>query len=137
MDHSGAPQNRRSHRASVLLTANLVVDGTGFLVKLRNLSEEGALVEADRLPPEGSVAKFERNELGAKSLVVWVQGRFAGIKFGRSLKSSEVLRHVPRPRPPQQLKFKRPGIACRPLTAAERKMVERWMTNSPVAKIGE
>ena len=32
--------------------------------------------------------------------------------------------------------FKRPGIACRPLTAAERKMVERWMTDSPVGRPG-
>lgn len=121
----------------MLLTAKLVVDGAGYTVKLRNLSEDGALVEADRLPPEGAVAKFERNELGVKSMVVWVEGHFAGIKFGRPIKSSDVLRHVSRPQRPTQREFKRPGIACRPLSAAERKMVERWMSVSPVGRPGE
>jgi hypothetical protein len=28
--------------------------------------------------------------------------------------------------------FKRPGLACRPLSAYERKMLERWMTALPI-----
>ena len=87
------------------------------------------LVEGDDLPPEGATAMFERNELSVKSTVVWVEGRFAGVKFGRPLKSESVLRHVPKPRPVQLPVFKRPSIACRPLTDPERKMVERWMTD--------
>ncbi len=129
MDHSVAPQNRRSSRAPVLLTAKLAVEGRLYDVKLRNLSEDGVLVEAEELPAEGAVAKFERNELSVKSTVVWVEGRFAGVKFGRPLKSESILRHVPQPRPREATVFKRPSIACRPLTAPERKMVERWMTD--------
>jgi hypothetical protein len=132
MDHGAQPQNRRSSRTPVLLTANLAAGGRDYVVKLRNLSEHGVLIEGDELPLEGAIAKFERNELSVKSTVVWVQGRFAGVKFGRPLKSESILRHVPQPRPLQPPVFKRPSIACRPLTAAERKMVQRWMTDVSV-----
>ena len=137
MDESSMMQSRRSPRAPVLLTATIEVDGDPQTVKLRNLSEEGALVEGDRLPPEGSTSFFQRNELRLKSRVIWVHGRYAGVAFARSLKPEEVLRNIPQPRPKAQLDFRRPGLACRPLTAYERKMLERWMTTSPVAKLGE
>ena len=130
-------QNRRSRRAPVLLAATIEVDGVPQPVKLRNLSEEGALIEGERLPPEGATSFFQRNELRLKSRVVWVLGRYAGVVFNRPLKSEEVLRHVPKPRPKAQLDFRRPGLACRPLTAYERKMLERWMTSSPVGPLGE
>lgn len=112
-----------------MLTANLAVAGVKYEVKLRNLSEDGVLVEGDELPVEGSVAKFERNGLSVKSTIVWVEGRFAGVRFGRSLKSENILRHVPKPRPLEPTVFKRPSLACRPLSVPERKMVERWMTD--------
>jgi hypothetical protein len=137
MDESSMIQSRRSRRAPVLLAATIEVDGVPQTVKLRNLSEEGALVEGERLPPEGSTSFFQRNELRLKSRVIWVQGRYAGVAFARPLKPEEVLRNIPQPRPKAQLDFRRPGLACRPLTAYERKMLERWMTTSPVAKLGE
>jgi hypothetical protein len=137
MDESSMFQNRRSRRAPVLLAASIEVEGVPVPVKLRNLSEEGALIEGERLPAEGSTSFFQRNELRLKSRVVWVHGRFAGVAFARTLRPEEVLRHVPTPRPKVQHDFKRPGLACRPLTAYERKMLERWMTSGPVAKPGE
>ncbi len=137
MDQSGPPQNRKSHRAPVLLNANLIVGGKTHVVRLRNLSEDGALVEAADFPPEGVEAFFERKDLRVRSTLIWVHGQFAGIKFGRPLKSEDVLRHVPTPQPLKKLEFKRPALACRPLSAPERKMLDRWMTNSPVAKPGE
>lgn len=137
MDQSDAPKNRRSARAPVLLSANLVVPGQSYVVKLRNLSEDGVLIEADELPPEGAIAKFERNELNVKCTVVWVHGRCAGVKFARPLKPESVLRHVPKPRPVQPAVFKRPSIACRPLAAAERVMLERWMTDISITRPGD
>ena len=106
-------------------------------VKLRNLSEEGALVEGDQLPLEGSTTFFERNELRVKSRVAWVHGSFAGLAFARPLRKEEVLRNVPSPRPRLKADFRRPGLACRPLSPEERKLVERWMTESPVRRPGE
>jgi hypothetical protein len=137
MDESSMIQNRRSRRAPVLLAASIEVDGVPQPVKLRNLSEEGALVEGDRLPAEGSTSFFQRNELRLKSRVIWVHGRYAGVAFARPLKPEEVLRNIPQPRPKAQIDFRRPGLACRPLSTYERRMLERWMTSSPVAKLGE
>jgi hypothetical protein len=133
MDESIMSQNRRSRRSPVLLAASVEVDGVVVPVKLRNLSEEGALIEGEQLPPEDSVTFFERNDLRLKSRVVWVQGRYAGVAFARPLKQAEVLRNVPQPKQLVHGDFRRPGLACRPLSDEERSMVERWMTQSPNA----
>jgi len=106
-------------------------------VKLRNLSEEGALVEGDRLPLEGSTTFFERNELRIKSRVAWVHGSYAGLAFARPLQKEQVLRNIPSPRAKHRPDFRRPGLACRPLSADERKLVERWMTDAPVRRPGD
>ena len=133
MDESSNPSNRRSRRSPVLLAATLEVAGRPIPVKLRNLSEEGALIEGDKLPLEGTVAIFERQELRSRCRIVWLQGRSAGLAFEEPLKAEQVLRHVPAPRAKVQTEFRRPGLACRPLSDRERQMVERWMSNSPNA----
>jgi hypothetical protein len=137
MDESSSAQNRRSRRSPVYLAAAVEIAGAPQPVKLRNLSEEGALIEGERLPLEGSTTFFERNDLRLKSRVIWVQGRYAGIAFARPLKQEEVLRNVPQPRALVQGDFRRPGLACRPLTAHERKMIEKWMVASPQGALGE
>jgi hypothetical protein len=137
MDESSMTQNRRGRRSPVLLAASVEVGGVVTSVKLRNLSEEGALVEGDQLPLEGSTTFFERNELRVKSRVAWVHGSFAGLALARPLRKEEVLRNVPSPRPRLKADFRRPGLACRPLSPEERKLVERWMTESPVRRPGE
>jgi len=137
MDQSSTSQNRRSRRAPVFLAASVEVGGVPETVKLRNLSEEGALIEGERLPLEGTTTFFQRNDLRLKSRVVWVQGRFAGVAFARPLKAEEVLRNVPRPRQQIQADFRRPGLACRPLTPEERRMIEKWMVASPLGALGE
>ena len=106
-------------------------------VKIRNLSAQGALIQGERLPQEGETTFFSRNELRVKGEVCWVAGRFAGLAFARPLRREELLRHVPKPRPRIQADFRRPGLACRPLTAEERQMVERWMMASVVGSVGE
>jgi hypothetical protein len=121
----------------VLLAATVEVAGQPVAVKLRNLSEEGALIEADRLPLEGSSTWFERNDLRLKSRIVWVQGRFAGVAFDERLNRDDVLRNVPKPKPKAQIDFRRPGLACRPLSSYERRMLESWMTASPAGTPGQ
>jgi hypothetical protein len=136
MDESGMMKNRRSRRAPVLLAATVEVAGRAVPVKLRNLSEQGALIEGEQLPLEGSTTFFERNDLRLRSRVVWVHGRYAGVAFDSPLKPEQVLRNVPKPkRPTQNGDFRRPGLACRPLSDYERKMLERWMTTSPTASL--
>ncbi|HEX3423562.1 MAG TPA: PilZ domain-containing protein [Sphingomicrobium sp.] len=137
MDESSMMKSRRSRRAPVLLAATLEVDGRPVSVRLRNLSEEGALIEGDNLPLEGTNAFFERNELRLQSRIVWVHGRYAGVAFDHPLKPEQVLRNIPKPKPPAQADFRRPGLACRPLSDYERRMLERWMTGSPLGSVGE
>jgi hypothetical protein len=138
MDESSMMKNRRSRRSPVLLAATVEAGGKPVSVKLRNLSEEGALIEGEQLPPEGSSTFFERNELRLKSRVVWVHGRYAGVAFDDRLDPEQVLRNVPTRKPKAQLTdFRRPGLACRPLSDYERRMLERWMTASPMGSLGE
>jgi hypothetical protein len=131
--------DRRSRRAPVLLAATIEFGCCSRPVKVRNISESGALVEGEHLPPEGSTGAFSRNELCVDFTVVWVQGRYAGIAFVRALDREEVLRHVPQTKQSERYApvFRRPGLACRPLTPYERKNLERWMTSAPVASLGE
>jgi len=126
MDESSASQNRRSNRSPVLLSAKVEVEGTLVPVILRNLSAEGALVEGVLLPAEGSATVFRRNDLCVEGQIVWLAGRYAGIAFNRMLDKAELLREVPRPRQKFESHFRRPGLTCRPLSEADRKMVELW-----------
>lgn len=126
MDESGVTQNRRSARSPVLLSAKVELDGAEVPVILRNLSSEGALIEGAELPNEGATTKFRRNELTVAGRVVWVEGRYAGVAFDRELDREELLRHVPKPRQRVEPQFRRPGLACAPLTEADRKMIQMW-----------
>jgi hypothetical protein len=130
MDQGSAAHNRRSNRSPVLLSAKVEVNGTLVPVILRNLSAEGALVEGATLPAEGSITVFERNALRIDSRVVWVEGRYAGVAFDRKLERDELLREVPKPRQKFEPQYRRPGLACRPLTDADRKLVELWAAPS-------
>lgn len=130
-------KNRRSRRSPVLLAATIEVAGQDLPVKLRNLSEEGALIEGERLPLEGTTTFFQRNDLRLRGRVVWVHGKYAGVSFDQPLKTEQVLRNVPKPKPKADTDFRRPGLACRPLTDYERRMLERWMTASPIGKLGD
>ena len=137
MDESSMMKNRRSRRSPVLLAATVEVGGAPVAVKLRNLSEQGALIEGDRLPLEGSTTFFQRNELRLRSRVVWVEGRYAGVAFDEQLRPEQVLRNVPAPKPKASIEYKRPGFACRPLSAYERRMLETWMTSSSFTLPGD
>jgi hypothetical protein len=137
MDESSITQNRRSRRSNVLLTATLEVEGEMLAVKLRNLSADGALVEAKLLPAEGSAIMFHRNDLSVRGKIAWVSGNHAGIQFNRNLEPEQVLRHVPPPRPKTQVDFRRPGFNVKDLTPAQRKQFERWMWSPGLSKPGE
>jgi hypothetical protein len=137
MDESSTNQNRRSRRSNVLLTATIEVAGEMLDVKLRNLSEEGALVEGKILPAEGSTIVFHRKELSVRGKIAWVSGNHAGIAFNRKLEAEQVLRHVPQPRPKLQQEFRRPGFTVRDLSPTQRKQFERWMWSPGPAKPGE
>jgi hypothetical protein len=139
MDESSITQNRRSRRSPVLLTATIYVGGVPVAVKLRNLSEQGALIESERLPTEGSETIFERKELRLNSRVVWVEGKYAGVAFDLPLNREDLLRHIPqrKGRSRNEPDFRRPGFACRPLSDYERRNLETWLATAPIGRLGD
>jgi len=126
MDQSSISQNRRSNRAPVMLTARLELAGEAQQVVLRNLSPGGALVEGKWLPAEGSVVLFVRNELRVQARVAWVEGKYAGVAFECPLERSELLRQVPQPKEKFEARFRRPGLISKPLSDADRRMLQMW-----------
>jgi hypothetical protein len=138
MDASGSTQNRRHSRSNVMLKATLELPGSSVPVVLRNLSQEGALVEGEALPDEGTRVLFHRQGLSVPGRVAWTHCDQAGLQFDFPLYPRELLRHVPecdRKLPQLDIK-KRPGFRAKPLTMGERLIIERWATESPT-KLGE
>jgi hypothetical protein len=139
MDESGSTQKRRSSRSNVLLKATLESPGASLAVVLRNLSQDGALVQGQCLPEEGSRVLFHRQGLSVPSRIAWCDGNFAGLQFDYPLYPREILRHIPpmgsKPQPQAAAK-RRPGFAPQPLTAAELRLIEQWATEAP-HKLGE
>jgi hypothetical protein len=127
MDESNTPIQRRSGRANVLLAATIEVSGASVAVKLRNLSEQGALIQADRLPVEGSEVLFRRNDLAVPGRIAWVDGQYAGVAFAVPLAPQEVLRNIPQPKPRVHTEYKRPALNPRALTSQEQRLLESWI----------
>jgi hypothetical protein len=76
-------QDKRSatHRSRVMLAATLLVRGVAMNVRIRNISETGALLEGDVLPEVGSTLLLRRgrHEVGAE--VMWAQAGRCGVRF--------------------------------------------------------
>ena len=137
MDQSSITQNRQSRRSNVLLAATIEALGAVIPVKLRNLSTEGALIEGEGLPIEGSEVLFRRNELSVSSRVAWVHGTQAGVAFRRPIAQEDVLRNIPGPKYRAPTYFRREGLAVRKLSAEERRLVESWAWTPSRNTLGE
>lgn len=127
MDESATPGKRRSSRSNVLLAAVIEVGAASISVKLRNLSEQGALVEGDHLPLENSDIVFCRNDLRVHGRVAWVNNKQAGIAFAEPLSTQDVLRNVPQPRQRVHATYKRPALNPKALSASEQAAMEHWL----------
>lgn len=126
MDESNAPKSRQNRRAHVLMTATLELSGVALPVKLRNLSVDGALVEGDKLPVEGSSIIFRRGDIVVPGKIAWVKARKAGISFVRTIDEAQLLRNVPAPRSRLAPVFRRPALTEKP-SDVERAYAERWL----------
>jgi len=125
MDEGQIVQNRRQRRAQVFMSAALELSGTSLSVKLRNLSAEGALVEGDQLPIEGTELVFKRQELSVPARVIWASAGRAGLAFNSPLSPEAVLRHVPTPKPRVLPEFRRPGLTSR-ISDLDRDAARSW-----------
>ena len=115
---------RRSPRSKVFLSAVLESPDRVLPLILRDLSEHGALVETTGAITTDSEVLFCRNDLRVRGYVAWVEGKSAGISFGRPLKSEVVLRHInrPAPRTVDDTFHRRPGVNATRMSAEEK----RW-----------
>ena len=132
MNDVSSSQNRKTRRSNVLMSASLELSGTSVPVKLRNLSEDGALVEGDGLPVEGASVQFRKGDLSVPGRVAWVNGKQAGVSFAQNLNTEQVMRHIPAPRARVAPDFRRPGFKGT-LTANERRFGETWVWRFPPA----
>ena len=130
MDESLRTQNRRHRRSNVMLKATLETPGGPLTVILRNLSQEGALVKGEPLPAAGTSVLFRRDGLSVPSKVAWSHAGHAGIAFESPLFPREMLRHVPPPERKQPVGYKRPGFTAKPLSEAERRLIEMWAVSA-------
>jgi len=136
MDDPPAEPNRRSPRKPVLLAATIEVAGAPVTVTLRNLSEEGALIEGSPLPPAGTTTWFERGVLRLVSEIVWADGNYAGIRFARRLDPAEVLRHIATPKAQPDCGHWRPALTRHDLSPAEQRIIEEWGREGPAPRRG-
>ncbi|UIJ47102.1 PilZ domain-containing protein [Sphingomonas cannabina] len=72
---------RRAPRAALFLAASIEGGGTRSTVRIRNLSETGALLEGPAFPPVGTIITLTRQELQVEAKVVWIAAPRCGVEF--------------------------------------------------------
>lgn len=77
--------NRTEARSNVFLSATLHAGGKGISVRVRNLSEHGALIDGSGLPPAGSRIQLVRGRLTTVGDLAWVGAGQAGLNFDKKI----------------------------------------------------
>ena len=75
----------RRARTNLLLSATIEADGVAGPVRIRNLSEEGALLEGAALPPVGAGLVLRRLQLQMGATVIWTDRSRCGVRFEGSI----------------------------------------------------
>ena len=93
---SGEAPSRRlearcSQRTNLFVAAALYNSVSSCPVKVRNLSESGALVEASVLPPPATKIRLCRGSLAVSGKVVWQRAGRAGLRFDSAITVSDWL----------------------------------------------
>lgn len=73
--------NRAETRSNVFLAATLHAGGKAISVRVRNLSEHGALIDGSGLPAVGSRIKLMRGKHAVIGELAWTAGGQAGLNF--------------------------------------------------------
>lgn len=75
-------EQRRKHRANLFLAAMIEAGGVESPVRIRNLSETGALLEGPAFPAKGAKLVLKRQEVKVDATVRWIAGPRCGVEFG-------------------------------------------------------
>jgi hypothetical protein len=73
--------NRSEGRSNVFLVGTLDAGDASAPVRIRNLSEHGALVEGSALPAVGAKVRLLRGRLSAAGQIAWLGHRHGGVNF--------------------------------------------------------
>jgi hypothetical protein len=71
----------RSPRKNLMLAATIDAGGTRVPVRIRNLSETGAMLDGAALPDPGTSLKLLRSEIEVGAIVVWREAGRCGVRF--------------------------------------------------------
>lgn len=74
-------ETRTAARSSLYLGAALYCDGCSTAARIRNMSADGALIEAAVVPDVGSLVQLVRGRLIVHGLVIWSADGKCGVKF--------------------------------------------------------
>jgi hypothetical protein len=129
---------RSAKRARVLLAAKLrTSSGYEIEVRLRDLSQKGALVEGKALPPLGSEAVFSRGSITVPARVAWTGEGRAGLEFAYPIDETEVLVQLKRTNiDSNQPRFRRPRLG-EDMSEQEKKLARLWGVSVGIAVPGE
>ena len=81
VDMSGEENSRTSPRTNLFLSALLETHAGRLAVRIRNLSETGALVAGEFVPEAGTDAILRRGELEAPGCMAWAKNGRGGLRF--------------------------------------------------------
>lgn len=125
--NGSAEESKRSvRRARVLLAARLKTSTGEIDARLRDLSQKGALVEADTELAMGDEVVFIRGATSVPARVAWTAKNRIGLEFLEAIDEAEMLVSVSKPKARPSERFRRPRIAGGDLTDQECQLARVW-----------
>ncbi|MET1112736.1 MAG: PilZ domain-containing protein [Allosphingosinicella sp.] len=97
IEPEGSIEDRAAPRTNLLLAATAEVGGRSLPVRIRNLSETGAMVEGAGLPEAGLPLVLMRGDLQVAATVAWAAGGRRGVRFAGPTPVNEWTGGKPRP----------------------------------------
>lgn len=85
------------HRSNVMLAATIQVRGLSADVRIRNMSETGALIEGSAVPQVGTTLTLCRNQLAMGAQVVWSRDGRCGLQFDQAIVVADWVSQASRP----------------------------------------
>src|SRR5688572_1407005 len=97
IEAEGGAELRASRRTNLMLAATIEAGGRSTPVRIRNLSDTGALIEGAGLLEKSEPVVVRRGELEIGATVAWCGGDKCGVRFDRPIPVGEWTGGKPRP----------------------------------------
>jgi PilZ domain len=91
MEPAPSPEHRLESRSNIFVMATVYAAGSPTPVRVRNMSQSGALVEATGLPPAGTSIRLSRGSLEVIGDIMWVDTNKAGLRFASPVRVADWL----------------------------------------------